>query len=127
MPSTNPVSVNASGMRLEPTAHTMLRVMVWIAPVCRNASAMMEPSTMTTPMEPSVEPKAALEGVDEIIPGDTRDDAEEEQGYQQGEKDVPAPPGDEKQQQRDDAKKAQQRHQGAIDYRCGWIHIPFIS
>ena len=57
MPSTNPVRVSARGMRLEPTAHTMLRVMVWIAPVCRSASAMIEPSTMTTPMEPRVEPK----------------------------------------------------------------------
>ena len=57
MPRMKPVSVSARGMRLEPTAHTMLRVMVWIAPVWRSASAMMEPSTMTTPMDPNVEPK----------------------------------------------------------------------
>ena len=57
MPSTKPVSVNASGILDEPTTLTIVRVMVWIAPVCRSASAMMDPSTMTTPIEPSVLPK----------------------------------------------------------------------
>ena len=57
MPKTNPVNVSARGMRVEPTAQTIVRVIVCIAPVCLKASAMIDPSTITTPMDPSVEPK----------------------------------------------------------------------
>ena len=57
MPKMKPASVSASGMRFAPTNRTMDRVITWMAPVCFRASAIIDPSTMTTPILPSVLPK----------------------------------------------------------------------
>ena len=52
-----PVKVSARGILDEPIRLIILFVIVSIAPVCLRASAIIEPSTITTPIDPKVEPK----------------------------------------------------------------------